>query len=327
MDRPGPPHGRRLIDASAPALAPLLERSTFAARGTTVTCAVSGGADSLALLVLAAAAELEVTAVHVDHGLRDGSHREAEVVAEVAASVGARFRAESVAVEPGPNLEARARAARYAVLPADVLTGHTADDQAETMLLNLLRGAGPGGLAAMRPGPRRPILALRRLETAALCRHLGLVPVDDPSNRDPRFRRNRVRHELVPLLADIADRDPVPVLARQAVLFADVDDLLAHQAAALDPTSTADLAAVRPVVAGAALRAWLSAEGVGDGHPADAGTVHRLLEVVHHRAVATEVPGGWRVARTGGRLRLTGPNEDEAVGGAADASCKDAPHG
>ena len=334
MDRPGPSHHRRLIDPTMAPMAPLLKRCTFAAAGTTVTCAVSGGADSLALLALAVSAGLEVTAVHVDHGLRPGSDREADVVAAAADRFGARFRAVRVEVTDGPNLEARARQARYESLPADVLTGHTADDQAETMLLNLLRGAGPAGLSGMRAGPRRPILALRRADTERLCADLDLDPFVDPSNADARFRRNRVRHELLPLIADLADRDPVPVLARQADLFAEVDDLVADLAAAIDPTATAALAAARPVVAGEALRAWLLAEGVGDGHPVDGATVARLLDVVHHRAVATEVAGGWRVARNRGRLHLepptanlrrTGPDGpgDRDVGG----PCKDADHG
>src|SRR5205085_8899120 len=122
--------------------AALLGRCVFPGAGTVVTCAVSGGADSLALLVLAVGAGCEVTAVHVDHGLREGSAAEADLVRAAAARFGAGFVAERVMVAPGANLEARARAARYGVLPADVLTGHTADDQAETVLLNLLRGAG-----------------------------------------------------------------------------------------------------------------------------------------------------------------------------------------
>ncbi|MEO6989666.1 MAG: tRNA lysidine(34) synthetase TilS [Aquihabitans sp.] len=317
-----------------PSVAPLLARCTFSPPGTPVTCAVSGGADSLALLVLAVAAGLEVTAVHVDHGLRPGSEREAEAVAAVAQRFGAAFRAERVDVAPGSNLEARARQARYGVLPEGVLTGHTADDQAETMLLNLLRGAGPTGLAAIPAGHRRPILGLRRRETKALCADLDLDPVVDPSNIDPRFRRNRVRHELLPLLADLSDRDPVPVLARQADLFADIDGLVTDLAATVDPTSTAELAAVRPVVAGAALRAWLLAEGVGRGHPVDGATVARLLDVVHHRATAAEVTGGWRVARRQGRLRIEAPgaNPSSALsGGSGDnddgGPCKDADHG
>src|SRR4051794_34724120 len=138
--------------------ADLLPRCAFPGAGTAVTCAVSGGADSLALLALATAAGLQVTAVHVDHGLRPGSAMEAEVVAQSAKAFGARFRSERADVAPGPNLEARARAARYAVLPAGVFTGHTADDQAETVLLNLLRGAGLDGLAGIRRDGRRPLL-------------------------------------------------------------------------------------------------------------------------------------------------------------------------
>ena len=160
---------------------------------------MSGGADSLALLVLAVEAGCDATAVHVDHGLRRGSAAEADVVAEVAARHGAAFETIRVEVGDGPNLEARARRARYAALPDDVLTGHTADDQAETVLLNLLRGSGLDGLAGYDPA-RRPLRLLRRRETHKLCADLGIQPVHDPSNDDPRFRRNRVRHELLPLL-------------------------------------------------------------------------------------------------------------------------------
>ncbi|MCU1454771.1 MAG: tilS, partial [Acidimicrobiales bacterium] len=211
----------------------LLGRCDFPAPGTAVSCAVSGGPDSLALLALAARAGLQVTAVHVDHGLRPGSADEADVVAAAAQRFHAEFRAERVVVEPGPNLEARARTARYAVLPAGALTGHTADDRAETVLLNLLRGAGVEGLAGIRREPRRPLLDLRRRETVALCAALGLQPVHDPSNRDPAFRRNRVRHELLPLLDDVAGRDVAALLARQADVLAEVADLLVESAAAV----------------------------------------------------------------------------------------------
>jgi tRNA(Ile)-lysidine synthase len=294
------------VDLTHPVVGELLRRCTFPPPGTPVDVAVSGGPDSLALLVLAVAAGCEVTAHHVDHRLRTGSAAEADVVAAVAGRLGAAFEAHQVDVADGPNLEARAREARRAVLPPS-MTGHTADDRAETVLLNLLRGAGPDGLAGISPSPTRPLLGLRRADTEALCAALDLEPVDDPSNRDPRFRRNRVRHELLPLLADIGERDPVPILVRQADLFAELDDAIARAARLLDPTVAADLVGAPVAVAGAAVRAWLVGQGVGGGYGVDRASVDRILAVARGERVATEVVGGWRVARSGGRLSVTGP--------------------
>ncbi|MGH9114150.1 MAG: tRNA lysidine(34) synthetase TilS [Acidimicrobiales bacterium] len=303
MERLGP------RDESTPErLGELLARCEFPPAGTAVACAVSGGADSLALLVLAVEAGCEVTAVHVDHGLRTGSADEAAVVRAAAERWGADSWSLRVDVGPGPNLEARARAARYAALPPGALTGHTADDQAETVLLNLLRGAGLGGWAGMGPA-RRPIRRLRRSETRALCAEVGLEPVDDPSNADPAFRRNRVRHELLPLLDAIAERDVVPVLARQADLARADVALLDDLAAALDPADAEALAAAPPALGQRAVRLWLRAGGPGgdEHHPPDAATVERVLAVARGEAVACELPGGWRVARTKRRLRLEAP--------------------
>jgi len=276
----------------------LLLRATFPPAGTEVTCAVSGGADSLALLALACAAGCSVTAVHVDHGLRPESASEAEGVAAAAARFGAAFRAERAPVEVGPNLEARARDARFAVLPPDVLTGHTADDQAETVLLNMLRGAGLDGLGGMGPG-RHPIIGLRRAETHALCAELGLTPARDLSNDDAAFRRNRVRHELLPLLDDVAERDVTALLARQADLVREDSALLDALADAIDPTDARALAAAPAPLARRAVRAWLR-----DDHPPPAAAVERVLAVARGEAVATEVGRGRRVARSGQRLRL-----------------------
>jgi tRNA(Ile)-lysidine synthase len=278
-------------------------RCRFPTPGTAITCGVSGGADSLSLLVLAVAAGCRVTAVHVDHGLRPASAGEAELVAAVAERYGAAFEAMRVEVLPGPNLQARARAARYAALPADVFTGHTADDQAETMVLNLLRGAGRPGLAGIRQRQRRPLLALRRAETHALCADQGLEPLDDPSNRDRRYRRVRVRDEVLPLLADVAERDVVAVLARQAEIMGEESDLLDRLAAGLDPADTRSLQEAEPALARRAVRAWLW-RGMGGDHPVDAAAVDRVLAVVAHRARAAELPGGWRVTRVDGRLAL-----------------------
>ncbi|MEY2477342.1 MAG: tRNA(Ile)-lysidine synthase [Actinomycetota bacterium] len=276
----------------------LLEQARFPAPGSVVTCAVSGGADSLALLVLARAADLDVTAVHVDHGLRPESAAEADVVGAASERFGARFVAERVHVEHGPNLEARARRARFAVLPPDVLTGHTADDQAETVLLNLLRGAALDGLSGMAPAGH-PLLGVRRADTHALCAEVGLDPVVDPSNAEPVHLRNRVRHELLPLLVDLAGRDVVPVLARQAALLRDEAELLDTQAAAVDPTDARGLAVLPEPLARRALRSWLR---TGVEHPPDAAAVERVLAVVRHEARACELNDGRRVTRSGGRL-------------------------
>lgn len=288
----------------------LLARCSFPAPGTRVNCAVSGGPDSLCLLILAASAGCEVTAIHVDHGLRPRSGDEADVVRRVADRFGAGFRSVQAPVEAGPNLEARARAARYAALPAEVLTGHTADDQAETVLLNLLRGAALDGLAGMAP-QRRPLRGVRRGETRTLCAAFAIEPVDDPSNRDPAFRRNRVRSELIPLLSDIGQRDVVPMLARQADLVREEITFLDEEACRLDPHDAAALAAAPVVLARRAVRAWLRQGGPGrsEQHPPDSATVARVLDVVRGDAVACDVGGGWRVARRHNRLRLEPPSD------------------
>jgi len=295
---PQPPAG------GADLVAELLARCHLPPPGTRVVLGVSGGADSLALLVLATAAGCRATAVHVDHGLREGSAAEADVVRAAAERFGAAFEARRVQVDPGPNLEARARAARYAALGPDALTGHTADDQAETVLLNLLRGAGLDGLTGFAP-ERRPLRDLRRHETRTLCRALGLRPVEDPTNGDPRHRRNRVRHEVLPLLDDVAERDVAPVLARQAALLRDDAALLDALAEAIDPTDAAALAAAPAPLARRAVRRWLRAGA--EQHPPDAATVARVLAVARGEVVATEVGGGRSVRRRAGRLRLEPP--------------------
>lgn len=290
-------------------LAALVARCTFPPAGTPVACAVSGGADSLALVVLACAAGCAVTAHHVDHGLREGSAAEADRVRAAARALGAGFVAHRVDVGEGPNLEARARAARYAVLPAGVCTGHTADDLAETVLLHLLRGAGLPGLAGMAPGVRHPLLALRRHETRAVCAAAALVPVDDPMNDDPRHARVRVRHEVLPLLDDVAARDVVPLLARTAGFAREATEALDAWADALDPSDARAVAAAPVPLARWALRRWLTV-ALGGAHPPDAAAVDRVLAVARGEVRAAEITGGHRVARTAGRLRVEHPPKE-----------------
>ena len=296
-----------------------LSRTTFAAPGSPVVCAVSGGADSLALLALATAAGCRPTAVHVDHGLRPGSEREAEVVEAAAGRWGVAFSSVTVEVADGPNLEARARAARYGALPPGAATGHTMEDQAETVLLNVLRGSGLDGLAAIRSGPSRPLLGLRRRETRGICTALGLEWVEDPSNADPRHLRNRVRHELLPLCQAIAGRDVVPLLARLADLAAADVELLEGLAASEVPCPQ-DVSVLREVptaLARRAVRDWLRQSGamphsggdsgVGHHHPPSLAEVARVLAVAEGRGRATQLRDGATVRRSAGRLVLEPP--------------------
>jgi tRNA(Ile)-lysidine synthase len=293
----------------------LLGRCSFPRQGEKAVCAVSGGADSLAMLALAVAAGCSAHAMHVDHGLRPGGSEEAAVVESAANALGATFEALVVRVEPGPDLEARARQARYEVLPEGTMVGHTADDQAETLLLNLMRGAGLDGLRGMKATAgglskaRRPILALRRSETVGFVTALGLQTVTDPSNAEPRFRRNRARHEILPLLADVAGRDPVPLLARTAALLADDAELLDLLARDLDPTDARALAAAPRPLASRALRTWLRQDEGPERHPPSFQDIERAWAVVTGRVVACEVSGGRRLSRSAGRLRLDGSQQ------------------
>ena len=275
----------------------LAARCTFPDRDD-IDCAVSGGPDSCALLVLATRVRRVVTAHHVDHGIRPGSATEADLVRAVAERFGANFVSHTVHVAPGSNLEARARELRYGVLPSDVLTGHTADDHAETVLLNLMRGGGLDGAAGIRASTR-PILGLRRAETHGLCRNLGLDVVDDVTNSDLRFKRNRVRAEVLPLLDEIADRDVVPLLARAADVARVDIDLLNQLAAEIDVTSVAALRTAPEALRRRALRLWLSTS-----HPPSWAAIDRVLAVVDGSVTSTEIGAGRFVRRSAGTLRL-----------------------
>ena len=290
-----------MTDGATPSLlfAPLLARCTFPERGSSVSLAVSGGPDSMALLLLAHAAELDITAIHVDHQLRPDSARDADIIRAVTELLGITLVVHAVNVGDGPNLEARARTARYAMFPAEIMTGHTEDDQAETVLINLLRGAGAHGLSAMRPGITRPLLRIRREETRSLCTSLNIATVDDLTNTDPRFLRNRVRHELLLLMSDLSQRDPVPLLARTADVLRADNDFLDELARKLDPTDAKALAIAPTPLAHRALRQWLS-----DPYPPDLATLERILAVARGDVLACDIGENRQIRRSKQRLTL-----------------------
>ena len=190
-------------------------------KGDFVLVAVSGGPDSMALLhvlsQLAPRVGARLAAHGVDHGLRAEAAEELALVRRFASELGVPFSTTKVEVRPGPNLMARAREARYRALEAAVAsekggyiaTGHHADDRAETVLIRLLRGTGPVGLAVLPPRAAHLIRPLIRAKRDDILTHIGrhrIPHADDPTNRDPRFVRTRVRRELMPLLIDLSPR-------------------------------------------------------------------------------------------------------------------------
>jgi tRNA(Ile)-lysidine synthase len=299
-------------------------------RGSQVLVACSGGADSLALAAATAfvAPRLDVRCglITVDHGLQSGS---AERAAQVARWASAELFAPAlvakvdVAGRPG-GPEAAAREARYEALvgcaertgAAAVLLGHTRDDQAETVLLALARGAGPRGLSGM-PARRvvdgitflRPLLGISRAQTRAACTALKLEPWQDPHNSDPAYARSRIRG-LLASLVDTLGPDVVDNLARTAGLLAEDTatlDALAAEALAgagdgtsLDVPALAALpAALRTrVLRGFALAAGAPGGALGYRHVA---ALDALVTNWHGQGPVA-LPGGIRVFRHGKKL-------------------------
>ena len=306
----------------------------------TVIVAVSGGADSTALLLaiheLRSAHKLSVKPVvaHLDHKLRESSTKDAKWVAALAEKLGyecvvGRSKVAEIAESTADNLEQAAREARYKFLERTakrksskyVLTGHTMDDQAETVLLRLMRGsagAGLGGMEALRPLAKtstvhlvRPLLWTRRGETETYCRIRKTEFLRDEMNDDQRFARVKVRQQLLPLMQSFNNKivEAISRTASQlredaAVLFNDSDALL-KRAAVLDhvgdetETVVLDvkvLASAPPALRRRALRQWIS----------EARGSSRRLEMVHLLAVERllEGPAGGRVAELPGGLRV-----------------------
>ncbi|KJL19248.1 tRNA(Ile)-lysidine synthase [Microbacterium foliorum] len=267
---------------AVPSLSPAIAEIRLAVRtaladlheGSTVVVALSGGADSLALAAAAAfegpKLGLRVRSVTVDHGLQDASDAVAARAAHTATSLGLDALVVTVDVGADGGPEAAARDARYRVLKdaaadagaAVVLLGHTLDDQAETVLLGLARGAGAASLQGMAPvradddGLRwvRPLLRVRRETTRAFCAASDLEFWDDPHNLEDRFARVRVRERVLPVLESELGPGIAEALARTAeqlredaeafdeMIHETIEDIVEHAEAGIS-VSVAALAA------------------------------------------------------------------------------------
>jgi tRNA(Ile)-lysidine synthase len=238
-------------------VATAVDRRGVVVPGEHVLIACSGGPDSTAMLDalarLAPPRGWRLSVAHVDHGLRSGSASESELVSRLATDRGLAFRALSVDVTAGASLQDRARSARHAALRTEaarvgagvIALGHTADDQAETVLMRALAGASPKGLPAMGERERRlvrPLLRVWREATVAYCTALGMEPLDDPSNADLRFLRSRVRHEVIPALEAV-----FPGARRRLVVLAERQrQLLNSMPAGVAPSVSAGVEIVDP---------------------------------------------------------------------------------
>ncbi len=299
-----------------------------------IVVAVSGGADSTALLLVLADLAPELGLVlhvaHFDHRIRRSGAADAQAVADLAARVGAPIhvgRAERV-----PRSEDEARRARYAFLrrvaadrgAAQVATGHTRDDQAETVLLHMARGSGIGGLAGMRPsrdGIVRPLLCMGRAETEAVCRAARSTPREDPSNRYLRYARNRIRRKVLPELRAIN-----PQVAAALARLADSAALAAHAArgaaeralVAAQRDGAVDLDALRAVDPVTAVDALTLAWERATGNVLAAAHREALAHVAARRdgSMSLDLPGG-RIVREYSSLRIerrAAPASEAAAG-------------
>jgi tRNA(Ile)-lysidine synthase len=288
-----------------------------------VLVAASGGADSTALAAAVAFEAprhgLRAGLLTVDHAWSADSAERAEEVAGLGRSLG--LDPVEVLAAPSPRTEGAARDRRRAALfaAADrlgasaLLFGHTADDQAETVLMRLARGSGSRSLAGMpaRDGLlRRPLITRRRSETRDFCRSAGLPVWDDPSNDDPAFLRSRVRAELLPVLTEILGPGAIPALARSADLLRDDADALdaaaARALAAPDPLridalTALDRAVRTRVLRTAAIAAGCPATDLAAGHVA---ALDALVGDWHGQGPLT-MPGAVWAGRRDGRIAFS----------------------
>ena len=284
-------------------------------RGKTVVCAVSGGADSMALLwglyLLKDPLELELSAAHFNHGLRgEESDRDEAFVRDFCAGYNIPFAAGAAQVTAGKKgLEAAAREARYAFLkqlPGYIATAHTADDNAETVLMHLIRGTGLRGLCGIAPEKGkliRPMLNITRAEVLAFLEEYSIPHVEDSSNAGDDFLRNRLRHHVMPLL-----KGENPAFAENtsamALRLQQDENALAELAGEQETDSVAALRAMMPAVRNRVLGQMLESAGVKEPEAAHIRLAEKLVFSEKPSAKAN-FSGNIRLVRNYDRLEVT----------------------
>jgi tRNA(Ile)-lysidine synthase len=284
--------------------------------------ALSGGADSAVLASLAQRQGVDVRAIHVHHGL-ESSDQLAAAAERIAESLDMPIQIARVEVPDGSSMESQARDVRYRAFEnasegvESVLTGHTKNDVAETVLINLIRGTGTRGLAGIpyhrEPNTFRPLLGVSRTETREYAILAGLDFLDDPTNFDRSIRRNWIRLEVIPLLQR-ANPAIVETLSRTADhLLADAEtlDLLFDHSGAADSDSTVRIAIGDLVSSPDSVRWRLIDDRIGTmrNSPAvSSSELERIAEVIAGKSGGTELEGGLRVTRDGPFLQISDNN-------------------
>ena len=288
--------------------------------GDSIVCAVSGGADSMALLwslyLLKEEWNLDLSAAHFNHGLRGAeSDRDAAFVADFCQGYGIPFHLGSAQVTPGKKgLEAAARDARYAflrTLPGKIATAHTADDNAETVLLHLVRGTGLKGLGGITPqngNVIRPMLSVTRRQVEELLEEYCVPHITDSSNHTDDFLRNRLRHHVMPLLA--AENPRIAENMSAMALRLRLDEEALSQMAQTDPGDirVSALTQLPPAVRARALEAFLKQSGIREPEAVHIEKAEALVFSKKPSARAN-FPGGIIIGRNYDRLEVI-PAED-----------------
>ena len=282
--------------------------------GDSIICAVSGGADSMALLwalyLLKEEWRLNLSAAHFNHHLRgEESDRDEAFVREFCAGYGIPLHVGSGEVKPGKKgLEAAARDARYAFLnslPGKIATAHTADDNAETILLHLVRGTGLKGLGGIRPqngNVIRPMLNVTRQDVEEFLAEYAVAHIEDSSNQQDAFLRNRIRHSVIPLLREENPRIAENLSAMALRLRQDEQAL--EEAAAFDgPPHVFTLRSMAPAVRARALEHFLKSCGVREPEAAHIERAEALVFSDNPSAKA-QFPGGITIGRNYTTLEL-----------------------